>query len=154
MWSLNIPPGCCSLSAAFRQFLSLIFQPSSSTSDPPGITNMKGEKDLRAAPNPQTQCKLFALPAELRNEIYTLVLRVQPNNNDYGCIPISPLQNSTRPSVLSLLQTCRLICDEAEGIFYNCNHIEIYHRHLYHPTIGIATFIRRMSSKRLASIRM
>jgi hypothetical protein len=112
---------------------------------------MKGHSDLRAAPNPQTQCKLFALPAELRNEIYTLVLRVTTDND--GRVKLSPLQHSTTPSVLSLLQTCRLVCDEAEGIFYNCNHVELYHRHLYYPTIGIASFLRRLSSKRLASIR-
>jgi hypothetical protein len=74
------------------------------------------------------------LPAELRNTIYDLVLCLQPtigpddNDNivsvrhdrsrkekDY----VPPL----KPSVLSILQTCRQINHEAEQVFYSSNNL-------------------------------
>lgn len=76
--------------------------------------------------NPQTQCRLLQLPPELRNEIWTLVMQCPRNNAEqFQQALLTTRHNAQRPSVLSLLLTCRFIQDEAYGIFYSCQFIEV-----------------------------
>lgn len=70
----------------------------------------------------QDQCSIFSLPFELRLRIYEQVLLIlpavqlmwHPRNSD----------KTVRPSVLSILETCRRIYTEAESIFYSINHFQ------------------------------
>lgn len=83
-----------------------------------------------ASPNPQTGCRLFQLSPELRNYIWTFVLTVELNPNtaqgEAAAVLLTTTPNHPEtPTVLSLLQTCRLIYVEACGIFYSSQHIEL-----------------------------
>lgn len=70
--------------------------------------------------NPQTQSCLFSLPAEIRNDIYTRVLTVVAKNDPLEPVQLTSLpDNPEKPTVLSLLQICRLVHDEAYGIFFS-----------------------------------
>lgn len=100
------------------------------------------------ARNPQTECKLFSIPAEIRNHIYYLVLTVKPEDSCRVSLTSIPA-HSEQPTVLSILQTCRLVTDEAQAIFYNTNHIVLRERY----DMPIADFVRRTSLKRLSGIR-
>lgn len=62
--------------------------------------------------------KLFAVPAEIRDYIYTLALTVVPNKDVTVLLSKSrvPIRNRTS-SVLDLLLACRQVLSEAEGIF-------------------------------------
>lgn len=107
----------------------------------------------KTAPNPQTQCRLFSLPAELRNEIYTLVFAVPQNASGRVVLSHTSHHTPAKPTVLSILQTCRLIRDEAEDLFYNIHHLEIGNPdHNLHVTY-IEAFIKRSNAHRLAAIR-
>ncbi|KJX97740.1 hypothetical protein TI39_contig468g00019 [Zymoseptoria brevis] len=98
--------------------------------------------------NPQTESPLFKIPAELRLRIYELVLSVDPPGISAGItlrkdtmvdapdqIASSQTQHpkferymfdgEVKPSVLSLLQTCRWINREAESIFYEINKFQM-----------------------------
>lgn len=95
------------------------------------------------APDPQTECRLFSLPGEIRTYIYELVLTVPPNQDGRVVVPSarrkrfeaqletqsrspskvhSPgkvpatVPEARRETVLRLLETCRLVNDEAAGI--------------------------------------
>ena len=108
--------------------------------------------------NLQIQCSLFQLPAEIRNEIYTLALTVTSSSPAYigsynrlgnsAVITTNP-EHPERPSVLSLLQTCRLIHDEALGIFYSTQPL-----HLITPNGQfISGMARALDNGRLQAIR-
>ncbi|KAH8812888.1 hypothetical protein F5884DRAFT_856179 [Xylogone sp. PMI_703] len=71
----------------------------------------------------QHQCKLFSLPAELRLRIYKQVLSIESPSVQLKWCPAKH-RNSLRPSVLSILETCRRIYIEAEPIFYSVNHFQ------------------------------
>lgn len=66
----------------------------------------------------QLQSPLFALPAELRLNIYELLLFVPSG------LRITNRTNRESPSILSLLQTCRRILAEAEDIFYSIQRLQ------------------------------
>lgn len=83
--------------------------------------------------NPQLQSPLFALPTELRLQIWehllTLLTPTTSTEPFYG-IPMSPephlCPNHRRlrpPSILSILQTCRLAHTEAQTLFYSLNRL-------------------------------
>ena len=109
-------------------------------------------------PDPQAQCGLFSLPAELRNYIYTLVLTVQPNERGTISLTKTPT-HPTIPTVLSILQTCRLIRDEAQGIFYSVHDLELRARFespVWRPEQFLrqcSAMVRCLSSKRRSAIR-
>lgn len=70
---------------------------------------------------------LFALPPELRNRIYELILRVDSRDGKVSMVKLSRSHahaRKRRPSVLRLLLVCRQIYVEARGIFYNINHLK------------------------------
>lgn len=69
--------------------------------------------------------------------IWEFTLLVKPNDNDSGnrFIWLTPDPRS-RPSVLSLLLTCRQIHSEAEGIFYQINRLAIDTAHHNEPGPG------------------
>ncbi|KAK3708755.1 hypothetical protein LTR37_011276 [Vermiconidia calcicola] len=103
-----------------------------------------------STPNPQAHCRLFALPAEIRNDIYSLVLTSPwPAKGALALTP-TPRDPSTL-TVLSLLQTCRLINDEACGLFYS-THIRVIYRMAWKKREQLHIFTRRTSIKRLSAI--
>ncbi len=77
--------------------------------------------------NPQSQCPIFNLPPELRNYIWELALAVPvtPVKRGTAKVQLSKAHISRRSSVLSLLQTCRLINNDAYGLFYSNHHLEV-----------------------------
>ncbi|KAK5171063.1 uncharacterized protein LTR77_004207 [Saxophila tyrrhenica] len=69
--------------------------------------------------HPQTQALFFTLPAELRNEVYTLVLSIQTNAK--GKVELQRVTWRER-SVLSIMRTCRWIYTETHGLFHALHH--------------------------------
>ena len=75
----------------------------------------------------QPRSKLLSAPAELRNHIYELALtskylsirKMRPERYD-----VSSRYRQTRCRSLDLLLTCRQFYAEAEGVFYELNHLE------------------------------
>ena len=106
-----------------------------------------------SGPNPQTQSRFFAFPPELRNEIYTFLVLLACDSS--GLVRLvkrdGPRDSARRPSVLSILQTCKIVQSEAEELFYStCSiYIDNDDRSVDH----IGSFIRSTSHKRLATIR-
>ncbi|EME43629.1 hypothetical protein DOTSEDRAFT_25550 [Dothistroma septosporum NZE10] len=80
--------------------------------------------------HPQDACLLFTrLPAELRTCIYECVLIVQPDDEHGSVRLIRHLPGEHAPlSVLTLLETCRLIHNEALGIFFQQNRFRLSFR--------------------------
>lgn len=85
---------------------------------------MAGAYFTTTDPNPQTRCPLIKIASELRNYIYTLVLSVRPNERRTILITKTP-NHPEVPTVLTLLQTCRLIRNEAQGLFYSIQRLEL-----------------------------
>lgn len=108
--------------------------------------------------NPQTACRLFGLPAEIRNEIYTLALfvgrRDEGSNAELGqqtTLLTKCPQHPERPSVLSLLQTCRLVLEEAHGIFYSTHWLDL---DVYlEGRMRLGVFTKALSGRRLSAFR-
>ncbi|SMR43800.1 unnamed protein product [Zymoseptoria tritici ST99CH_3D1] len=98
--------------------------------------------------NPQTDSPFFKISGELRNHIYELVFSVEKPDLEAGIIlrkdtmvdapdqiassqTLNPkferfvLDGEVKPSVLSLLQTCRWVNREAESIFYVINKFQM-----------------------------
>ncbi|KAK4503514.1 hypothetical protein PRZ48_004429 [Zasmidium cellare] len=75
-------------------------------------------------PLPQEQCLLFRIPPELRNFIYELALEVEPDSD--GEVTLHRQFRKDHPTVLNLLGVCRLINQEAAGIFYSQHKIVIH----------------------------
>ncbi len=102
-------------------------------------------------PNSQTGCGLFRLPPELRTFIFVLALTIPVDEGK----PVKLVQKhrapTQQPSVLSLLQTCRLVNDEAYGIFYAVNHLRFLFLDL-DPTRACIGHRRPPSNKRMAAI--
>ena len=78
----------------------------------------------------QPQSKLLILPAELRIDIYELVLRLPVSADSNGGTIIShgiqdeeSMQPRSSLSVLNLLLVCGQIYSEAETLFYSLNHL-------------------------------
>lgn len=94
----------------------------------------------------QCGCRLFALPAEIRNHIYDLSLTVLPTEPNSAVKITRTPPSSEKPTILSLLQTCRLINEEAHSIFYHNNTLQIARW----EDLG---FFREVSPQRLAAIR-
>ena len=67
-------------------------------------------------PISQDDCPLFKLPAELRNYVWELALAVEPDKHDRVEIRLAR-SRARKPSVLMILGTCRLINQEAAGMF-------------------------------------
>lgn len=118
-----------------------------------GSTNLSARAMAPRIVNSQPQSRLFTLPAEIRNHIYTLVLTVPTHDEaiwspQYSTPPILliPYPNDpNKPTVLSLLATCRLVHDEAYGIFYSMQSLELDHHTM--PST------RLLSKQRLAAFR-
>jgi len=69
--------------------------------------------------DPQINCRIFALPAELRNQIYRQVLvEDQITMTPEGAAPLTPPP--------TLLQTCRRIREEAASIYFEENTFAFY----------------------------
>jgi len=103
-----------------------------------------------------TECRLFSIPPEVRNHIYELALQVPTMDGHVSLVRFSRSKyhsvGRVRPlSVLTLLQTCRQICCEAQGIFYDIHHL----RFGEHPagTRTLLPFLGVTSTKRLEAIR-
>ena len=95
--------------------------------------------------DPQTQCRLFSLPAEIRKYVHTLLFTVSPNES--GRVRLSNHRTRPeKPTVLAMLQTCRLVNDEAQALFYNIHHIELL------GYDSLFSFFRQISTARLSAI--
>lgn len=100
--------------------------------------------------NPQTECKFFTLPPELRNECYSLVLDVQ--TNEAGRVRLLKLfKPSTTVSSLAILQTCRLIRSEALRMFYSNYHFEMDYG--LETLSRLKSFVRCSTADRLKAIQ-
>jgi hypothetical protein len=66
---------------------------------------------------------LFSLPIELRLRIYEEVLFIESSEVRLKWYPAN-YRKKLRPSVLSILETCRRIHGEAESIFYSINQFQ------------------------------
>ena len=112
--------------------------------------------------DPQTHSRLLQLTPELRNLIYDYVFTAAAPPTPI-MLPSHPAQHGTvinfvhntslkrllsppPPSILSLLQTCRQIHDEASAIFYHINH-------LYMHCFGLQKFSVTANLARLCLIR-
>ncbi|KAK4950885.1 hypothetical protein LTR10_010878 [Elasticomyces elasticus] len=88
----------------------------------------------------QSQCRLFTLSAELRNEIYELAFTVDMEE------PIELL--SAVPPANSLILTCRRVCNEAAGMyrqtFWTTGHFRLA-THGAKPFLTAATIVRSAS---------
>lgn len=73
----------------------------------------------------EENCPLPALPPELRNTMYEYLLTNEPAEGGAVTISRTATARPRRPSVLSVLQTCRQVRDEAQAIFYHENHLRI-----------------------------
>ncbi|KAK3699115.1 hypothetical protein LTR37_016589 [Vermiconidia calcicola] len=106
----------------------------------------------------QAQCRLLRLPPELRNKIYEMVFYmpqgvcvVKPPW--YWRVAVAEVRKRRidfpNPKRLALLQTCRHIRDETEGVFYGINALKTddYPGHFL-----IRDFIQATSAARLKSI--
>jgi hypothetical protein len=106
--------------------------------------------------NPQTDCLPLSLPPEMRNEIYKLVLTVPANGQGTVEITNKP-EHPEKATVLSLLQTCRTINDEAKGLFYHLNPVHLRQHGKAKGGLAIARhtslFLRTLSPGRLHCIR-
>ena len=106
--------------------------------------NMATVKEYDTAFNDQLASPFFRLPLELRLRIYEDVLWVEETvslKSSHQTYPQEP------PStILSLLGTCRRVSDEAAGIFYSVNELEITGR-------DVISFVHKLSSQRLEAIK-
>lgn len=81
----------------------------------------------------QSQSELLQLPRELPTQVWELVLTVNKPRVELVWPALADRSNY-RPSVLSLLETCRAIRDEAGTIFYATNHLVLRCRgHMHAP---------------------
>jgi len=87
---------------------------------PNSPANNTHDSELAAHVNPQSRCRIFDLPTELRVDIYerTLLLR------DDAVVDLGRVQSKHH---LAILQTCRCVLAEAEDIFYSL------HRFIFCP---------------------
>ncbi|KAK5170962.1 uncharacterized protein LTR77_004106 [Saxophila tyrrhenica] len=105
----------------------------------------------------QTKWRLFKLPPEVRNAIYVLVLASNATSDD-GTVAIAKRTGrDLAPSVLTVLQTCRLVYSEAYGIFYSGQHLELNNNdgcanRGQRSTIIFSSFVERLDRSRLAAI--
>jgi hypothetical protein len=107
---------------------------------------------------------LTKLPLELRTLVWEFTLQVPPTNanDNHGIVWLTP-DPRPRPSVLTLLLTCRQIKREAEDIFYRINRlaVEVPGPHTAGPgparncpdvEASVAHFLKSLSPRRLSSI--
>lgn len=69
------------------------------------------------------------LSGELKNRIYEYVFTV--SSDAHGLVRMVKFKRKSRtPSMLALLETCRQIKNEAEGLVFSTNHLDILAHHL------------------------
>ena len=118
------------------------------------VLKMTEKEGAEQAPHPQTQCGLFSLPAEIRDYrdyTYALVLTV---GDQRSLVTLEhPTDRREKLTVMSILQTCRLILEEAGGLFYALKNLKCNLKHAYnHDDLRISNFARVISCRRLAAI--
>lgn len=100
-------------------------------------------------------CGFLALPPELRNRIYAdhFTLVDEWFYSPYK-VPVRYKSWRDEPSVLALLQTCRQIRDEAEGIFFSANHLETSLSEIVGPrsVLSMLSTVRCQSVRRLTLV--
>ncbi|EME43846.1 hypothetical protein DOTSEDRAFT_71610 [Dothistroma septosporum NZE10] len=94
--------------------------------------------------HPQTHSPLCRLPTLFRLTIYDHILRI-PSTTPDGSVKLThnPSHHRHPPSVPALLQTCRLILHEAEGISFTLNRLCTDH---------ILTFIHSVGERRRLAV--
>lgn len=99
-----------------------------------GTTQSSNEEtEMASSINTQEQSPLFRLPPELRLQIYELILKIHSDND----IVHTTNNPTTRPSVLSILETCRVIDSEAAPIFYILNTLSTSHPSSFLSSLGL-----------------
>ncbi|KAK3723276.1 hypothetical protein LTR37_001999 [Vermiconidia calcicola] len=97
----------------------------------------------------QQQSRLLSLPPEIRNRIYHYVLAVNNSidseDNVAAVVHDGVFYMYDTPSVLSMLQVCQQLHNEAEATFYAINWLEL-------PPRGISGFTQSISTTRLSAI--
>ncbi len=98
----------------------------------------------------------MSMPPEIRNEIYKHILTVPIN--DQGTVEVTDEpEHPEQPTVLSILQTCRIVNDEAKGLFYHVNPIHLRRHSDCKGGLSIARhttiFLLTLSPERLHCIR-
>ena len=104
-------------------------------------------------PDPQTSSRSFTLPPELRNEIYHLVFTQVSNDRKTVTLSNPSINSAKSPSALSLLQSCKLLRDEAEYLLFSGYHFCMPNNDLYTDPNTFGSFVRRTNPNRLAAIR-
>lgn len=114
----------------------------------------EAEPAVMNAPNPQTESRLFSLPPELRVKIYSYLFATALNKDGRITMISSFYSQPPRPTVLSILQTCKLIRNEAEDLFYSAHTLEFSELWMSadHPK-GILVFLHSLKIQRLAAVR-
>ena len=98
--------------------------------------------------DPQSDCRLLALPAELRNRIYEYALSpvdTRASDTRPNLVALPGFLRQKQPPSLSLLQSCRQIRYETEDILYNVNQTNILDQNL-------RKFVRTSRKSRLDAI--
>lgn len=116
--------------------------------------------------DPQSKCHLARLPAELRVAIYRLAFAV--DDADDGTTKVFPHRPPrsdragavTPPSVLALLETCKLFYQDAEPYFYEVNNLQIkvptsgvHLKDHYRLDIAHLVWWKRLTTKRREAVR-
>ena len=105
-----------------------------------------------ASTNDVNQTTFLSLPPEIRNRIYDYHLIM--NDARHGRptkVQISNISTTyyKQRSALALLQTCHQIHDEAEGIFFATNHLQVFLR----DVVAIRCIFGMMGTVRCEAIR-
>lgn len=124
----------------------------STTSTLPHVSQSSMAKRAPPTTSSQEQSLLLGLPPEMRNRIYDHVFSIPGKarivwRDDSD----SDSDGVQRHSVLALLQTCRLVHEEAECIFYQINHF--YLDFAARSCFLSAIFPINMNTKRSGSIQ-
>ena len=137
------------LSRRFRTHTTAIRTGIISTGPAAAAARMDRDSASERPPNPQTQSIFFTLSPELRQEIYRLVFDIPLNI--FGRVRLSdPFNPPDKPTVLSILQTCSLIRNEAEDLFYHKYHLEIVE---WSGACHTKMLVKDSNPHRLAAIR-
>ncbi|KAF2483425.1 hypothetical protein BDY17DRAFT_147290 [Neohortaea acidophila] len=104
--------------------------------------------------NPQTDSALFIPPLELRTNIYQQLFRMSTLDQPLNLIKVPKEQaRKKRPTVLSVLLTCRRIHREVETIFFAINHFAFEMSDVASSLSSWSPSSLRLPTPRLESIR-
>ena len=95
-------------------------------------------------PTSQSLCAFFSIPLEIRFMIYNLVLKSSTQPIKIPCTQSAPWDKQP-VKCLGILLTCRRIASEADGLYYQLNHLYV--------NSDTEIFLRSLSPIRLSDLR-